>query len=94
MSLSSPNGLRGDPGQEKAWIAAIGETDQGMSGQGDLELAVASEGGVGVRTGVGEGGLHENPGQEPQSLDRVSRLCLDLESFPDERWARSTERRS
>ena len=94
MALSRSNRLCGDPGQEKTWITAIGETDQGMSREGDLKLAVTSEDGVGVGTGVGEGGLHQNPGHEGQSSGRLSWLCLDLEGLPDQRRPRSTGSRS
>ena len=86
MSLSGSNGLGGQPGQEKSWIAAIGETDEGMSGQCDLELAVASEEELRGRMGVGEGGLYQNPGHEGQGQGpgRVSWLCLDREGFSDQ----------
>ncbi|MEA3274843.1 MAG: hypothetical protein U9Q81_06035 [Pseudomonadota bacterium] len=55
-----------------------------MSGQSDLDLAIASDERAGDWTGVGEGGLYENPGHEGESPGGVSWLCLDLEGLSEQ----------
>jgi len=78
------DGLGGDPRHQEPRVAAVGQSQEGVGRDGEHQVAVSSEEGVGGRAGVRQGRLDENTSHEAQGARLLSLFGLDGESLGGE----------
>jgi hypothetical protein len=71
------DGLGGDPGEQESRVAAVGKAQERMGRDGEDQMAVAPEEGVGGRPGMRECRLDEDASHEAQGAGLPGLLRLD-----------------